>query len=76
MAKATAAASWAQSKGPDTNAQFESTWRQSYDPRMFTAYAEGGPAALAKAPANLRAQWLKEYKALKGMGVDFQAFAQ
>jgi hypothetical protein len=75
MAKATAAATWAQ-HSPQTNAQFESTWRQNYDPRMFTAYAEGGPAALARAPANLRAQWLKDYRALKGMGVDFTQFAQ
>lgn len=75
MAKATAAATWAQ-HSPQTNAQFESTWRQNYDPRMFTAYAQGGPAALAKAAPNLRAQWLRDYRALKGMGVDFTQFAQ
>lgn len=75
MAKATAASAWAQ-RSPGTNAQFESQWRQAYDPRMFTAYAEGGPQALAKAPANLRQQWLKDYRTLKGMGVDFTQFAQ
>ena len=75
MAKATAASNWAQ-KDPGGNAKFESTWRQSYDPRMFTAYAQGGPQALAKAPANLRQQWLNDYRNLKGMGVDFTQFAQ
>jgi hypothetical protein len=75
MAKATAASTWAQ-HSPGTNAQFESTWRQAYDPRMFTAYAQGGVQALAKAPANVRAQWLRDYRTLKGMGVDFTQFAQ
>jgi hypothetical protein len=75
MAKATAAASWAQ-RSPGTNAQFESQWRQNYDPRMFTAYAQGGPQALAKAPAKLRQQWLNDYRQLKGMGVNFTQFAQ
>jgi hypothetical protein len=75
MAKATAASAWA-SRSPGTNAQFESTWRKAYDPRMFTAYAQGGPQALAKAPANLRQQWLNDYRQLKGMGVDFTQFAQ
>lgn len=75
MAKAAAAAQFAQSN-PGGNAQFESQWRQNYDPRMFTAYAEGGPAALAKAPANLRAEWLRKYRTLKSMGVDFGQFAQ
>jgi hypothetical protein len=65
MAKATAAASWAQ-RSPGTNAQFESQWRQNYDPRMFTAYAQGGPQALAKAPAKLRQQWLNDYRNSKG----------
>ncbi len=75
MAKATAASSWA-GRDPAGNAKFESTWRQNYDPRMFTAYAQGGPKALASAPANVRQQWLKDYRALKGMGVDFTQFAQ
>jgi hypothetical protein len=68
-------ASWAQ-RSPGTNAQFESQWRQNYDPRMFTAYAEGGPQALAKAPPKLRQQWLNDYRQLKGMGVNFTQFAQ
>jgi hypothetical protein len=75
MAKATAASAWAQ-RDPAGNAKFETTWRQAYDPRMFTAYAQGGPQALAKAPANVRQQWLKDYRTLKGMGVDFTQFAQ
>jgi hypothetical protein len=75
MAKATAAANFAQ-HNPAGNAQFESQWRQAYDPRMFTAYAEGGAKALAQAPAKLRQQWLKDYRTLKGMGVDFTQFAQ
>jgi hypothetical protein len=75
MAKATAASTWAQ-RDPAGNARFESTWRQNYDPRMFTAYAQGGPQALAKAPAADRQRWLREYRNLKGMGVDFTQFAQ
>jgi hypothetical protein len=75
MAKATAAANFAQ-RNPGGNAQFESEWRANYDPRMFTAYAEGGPKALASAPASLRAEWLRKYRTLKSMGVNFGAFAQ
>jgi hypothetical protein len=75
MAKATAAANFAQ-RNPGGNAQFESEWRANYDPRMFTAYAEGGPKALASAPAGLRAEWLRKYRTLKSMGVNFGAFAQ
>lgn len=75
MAKATAAASYAQ-RNPGGNAQFETQWRQAYDPRMFTEWAKGGPSALAKAPAAQRQAWLKDYRQLKAIGVDFTAFAQ
>jgi hypothetical protein len=43
---------------------------------MFTAYAQGGPQALAKAPANVRQQWLTEYRNLKSMGFSFGQLAQ
>jgi hypothetical protein len=76
MAKATAANNWMRTHGPDTNSDFETAWRKVNDPRLFTAYAAGGAAALAKAPPAQRQQWLQNYRTLKGMGVDFTQFAQ
>jgi hypothetical protein len=75
MAKASAAANWAQ-RDPGGNAKFETTWRQNYDPRMFTAYAQGGLNAWKTAPPDLRSKWHQEYLELKKMGIDFGAFAQ
>jgi hypothetical protein len=76
QAEATANANWVAQHGPQSNPQFKNWWRQNYDPRMFTAYAQGGPQALAKAPANVRQQWLTEYRNLKSMGFSFGQLAQ
>ena len=78
-ARGQAGAAWAASHGAQDNANFETAWRQNYDPRMFTQMAKG-PQAFASNVSHLdaptRNMYLQKYRALKSMGVDFAGLTQ
>jgi hypothetical protein len=80
-AKADANAYWVQHnpQGVMSQPQFESWWRQNYDPRIFTAIARG-PAAFKAQIKRLGPQdqqfYMSKYYALRNMGVNFAQFNQ
>jgi hypothetical protein len=78
-ARGSAAANWVASHGPASNADFESQWRQNYDPTMFTALAKGKAyfkANYSHLNPQTQAQIRQKYNNLAAMGVDFDRIEQ
>ena len=78
-ARAAASTDWVNKHGAATNAGFEKKWRELYDPRVFSALAQGKASfqrQLSSLDAPTQARIRRQYNELAAMGVDFNGMVQ